>query len=268
MKKTLSNIVLFVIGVLLCTYAVQAAPYNEPVVLTSTNHIVFSGVVDDMSVAKAQLQLNAISRVTPVGGVIYLVLDTPGGSVSAGNLFIDYAKSLPHQIKSICIFCASMGYHFFQSFGERLVYPSSTLMSHRARLGGMAGQVPGELESRLASIKRILLHMDTTAANRVGISVEDYRKLIYDELWLDGVTAVNTRHADRLARIKCSSELASGTRTEVIRTFLGPVTVTFSKCPLISGILDAKLGKESKFRSVEEAVRFVRKVKRSETWSF
>lgn len=259
-----SNLILFVLGLLLCT----TSSFADEIVLTKNNHIVFSGVVEDSSVAQAQIQLNKLSKNLPTGAVIYLVLDTPGGSVSAGNLFIDYAKSLPQQIKPICIFCASMGYHFFQSFGERIVYASSTLMSHRARLGGMGGQVPGELESRLTSIKRVLTIMDTSAAKRIGITTEAYQKLIYDELWLDGTTAVQMNHADRIAKIRCSEDLANGTKNEIVNTLFGPVKVTFSTCPLINGILDAELARDSKFRSKNEALTHVRAARRFVSWGY
>lgn len=239
---------------------------DDTVVLTADNHILFSGVVTDASVADAQIKLGQLSKKLGKNDVIYLVIDSPGGSVSAGNLFIDFANSVPQTIKPICIFCASMGYHMFQSFEERLVYKSSTLMSHRAKLGGMSGQVPGELESRLNAIKDELNEMDSHVAKRVGLTLEAYQKLIYDELWLNGAKAVRTKHADRVAKIKCSDELTTGVKEEKIMTMFGPVDVVTSQCPLISGILDAKFIKY--FRNTEEAIREVRKVRRSVMWDF
>lgn len=261
-------IVLFVIGILLSTTTwLTAASSEDAIVLTEKNHIVFSGQVSDASVAAAQVQLGKISSNLGRNEVIYLVIDSPGGSVSAGNQFIDFAQSLPQKIKPICIFCASMGYHMFQSFGERLVTPSSTLMSHRASLGGLSGQVPGELETRLSAIKDTLNQMDASVAKRVGTSVEAYQKLIYDELWLNGRSAVAIKHADRLAKIKCDNELLVGKKVEEFMTPFGPVEATLSSCPLISGILDVKF-KQEHFRSEKEARSLVRQVKRSVMWGF
>lgn len=256
---------LFTIGILLSTQLLSQS--DDTVLLTDKNTVTFTGPVNDMSVANAQVKLGQISKNLNKNEIIYLVIDSPGGSVSAGNLFIDYANSLPQKIKPICIFCASMGYHMFQSFNERLVFSSSTLMSHRASLGGMGGQVPGELESRLKWIKDELLQMDTKVAKRVGLTVEDYRKLIYDELWLNGTSAVATKHADRVAKIKCSDNLIAGTNNDTVITMFGPVEVKTSKCPLINGILDFKFKREA-FRSEEEARQLVRKAKRSVMWSF
>jgi ATP-dependent protease ClpP protease subunit len=262
--KKLLTAILLLIGV---TAAVNRSS-NETITLTTDNHILFSGPVTGESVAQAQSRLSEISANLSDSETIYIVLDTPGGSVSAGNLFIDYAKSLPQKIKPICLFCASMGYHMFQAFDERIVYSSSTLMSHRAALGGLSGQVPGELETRLSAIKTILVQMDAMAAKRVGLSTEAYQKLIYDELWLDGQTAVDTKHADRIAKIRCSEVLVQSRRTEVVRTFFGPVTVTYSNCPLISGVLDAKIGDNTKFRSVDEAIATVKRDKRTISWTY
>lgn len=260
-----TNCILFLLGLFLCT---SSSAQAQDIVLTKDNHIVFSGVVDDSSVAKAQIQLGQLSKNLHSFQTIYLVLDTPGGSISAGNLFIDYAKSLPQNIKPICIFCASMGYHFFQSFGERIVYGSSTLMSHRASLGGLSGQVPGELESRLANIKAVLQQMDEVTAKRVGLSVEAYRKLIHDELWLDGKSAVNLGHADRIAKIRCSQDLVDGVKSESVNSMFGTVDLTFSTCPLITGYLSASLSIGNTFRSKAEAIQYVRKVKRTKMWGF
>lgn len=213
---------------------------SDTITLTEDNHIVFSGEVSDSSVANAQIKLGQLSARLSKSDVIYLVLDTPGGSVSAGNQFIDFAKALPQKIKPISIFAASMGYHFFQSFDERIMQSSSTIMSHRVSLGGLSGQIPGELITRLNSIIATSNQMDDVAAKRVGLSREAYQKLIHDELWLNGQDAVRLGHADRLAKIRCSNDLITGTRVETVRTMFGPLDVTFSTCPLINGFLSFK----------------------------
>lgn len=268
LKTTLTFIGL---GLLISAASFLNFSSNSEVLLTQNNHIFFGSQVTDESVAKAQIEIAKLSKALPDSGTIYLVIDSPGGSVSAGNLFIDFARSLPQTIKPICIFCASMGYHMFQSFNERIVLSSSTLMSHRASLGGIGGQVPGELESRLAWIKRALNIMDASVAKRVGISVQAYQKLIYDELWLDGTTAVSLKHADSMPKIRCSSALVDGVKTQVVMTMFGPVEVTQSQCPLINGILDAKLVKSSPTSvpaTKENIIREIRRVKRNVKMEF
>lgn len=258
-------LILFTLGVLLSTQLSVSTNAGDTITLTKDNHVIFSGPVNDASVSAAQIKLGQLSARLSKNDVIYLVLDTPGGSVTAGNQFIDFGKSLPQKIKPISIFAASMGYHFFQSFDERIVQPSSTLMSHRVSLGGLSGQVPGELITRLNSIIAISNHMDEVVAKRVKMPVEAYRKLIHDELWLSGKDAVATGHADRLAKVRCSEDLITGTRKEEVNTPFGRVEVTLSTCPLISGEISFKLVRTVTSvvpRSNEEIVREIKKAKR------
>jgi ATP-dependent protease ClpP protease subunit len=265
-----SNLILILLGVLICA---KASAFFTPsaITLTKDNHIVFSGPVDDESVAKAEVELGQLSSKLPKSAVIYLVIDSPGGSVTAGNSFIDFARALPQTIRPICIFCASMGYHMFQSFDQRIVQNSSSLMSHRARLGGLSGQVPGELETRLKSIKDILDEMDANVAKRVGTSVEAYRKLIHDELWLSGAQAIKLKHADALLKVGCSPDLMAGTKEQKVVTLFGPVDVTLSTCPLINGILKFKFsrsGRHPSYRTESLIKNAVLKTKRTVKWSF
>lgn len=233
-----TNLILFIIGLLLST-----AAFSKPIILTSSNHVVLSGPVNDKSVAEVQSKLGQIAASSPTGSIVYLVLDTPGGSVMAGNQLADFAKALPVVIKPICLFCASMGYHLFQSFDERLVQSSSVLMSHRVSLSGVSGQIPGELVSRVKFYTDISVEMDKVVAKRIKLSLEEYQRLIYDELWLTGQQAVDSKHADRIANLACSADLLKGVRTEEVSTLFGPAEVAMSKCPLIQGVLGFKLGR-------------------------
>jgi ATP-dependent protease ClpP protease subunit len=255
-----SNLILFLLGILLCTTSFAA----KSIVLTEKNHVLLSGPVNDMSVAIVQKELGRIASSSPTGSIVYLVLDTPGGSVMAGNQLADFGKSLPVVVKPICLFCASMGYHLFQSFGERLVQSSSVLMSHRVSLSGVEGQIPGELVTRVKFYTDMSEEMDAAVAKRVGLSTEAYKKLIYDELWLTGAQAVNTKHADRLANFTCSEELLTTTRKEQVNTLFGPVEVEFSKCPIIQGILGFQFKRVFlQPRSSNEVMKAIKSTKRT-----
>lgn len=268
MKNWKTFLILLVIGLLVSFATMSNSKSEEIITLTPYNHVLFVGEVNDTSVSAAQVELAKISANMNDNGIIYLVIDSPGGSVTAGNRFIDFASSLPQKIKTICLFCASMGYHMFQSLDERLVYDSSELMSHRVRIGGLAGQVPGEAVSRLNDIIATSNRMDEKVAKRIGISLKEYQKSIYDELWLSGYDAVKLRHADRVAKIRCSEELATGTTVIPVKTLFGAADVTISRCPLISGILNIELKRGHNFRSVQEAMSEVKRVKRVITTQF
>jgi ATP-dependent Clp protease protease subunit len=226
-------------------FSKESKSSKDTVILRQGNFVLFSGRVDSKSAAAAQTELAKISSQLSPSDNIYLVIDSPGGSVTAGNQFIDFAQSIPQKVKTISIFAASMGYHMSQSFDERLVIKSTTLMSHRASLGGVSGQIPGEIDSRLNNIRQVLEEMDTFVSKRVGISLEEYKKLIHNELWLTGQEAIKKNHADRLVKAVCAPELMEGSREEMLMTIFGPIKVSFSNCPLITGPLTIKFGQQA-----------------------
>lgn len=202
------------------------------------NTLVFRGPVTDDSVSKIQRKILDMSYSLKSSDVIYLVIDSPGGSIAAGNMLIDTVKALPQKVKTVTIFSASMAFHMVEAFDERLILPSGTLMSHRASLGGVGGEIggdgKGELATRMNWIVRQLQVMDAQVAARMGMSVKDYQELIRDEYWVDGQDSVDAKAADRVVLARCGKDMLQGTEPMEIRTFFGILKLEFSKCPLIS----------------------------------
>lgn len=262
MKKILSTAFLVLLGILLSTQIMSQSEGNI-ITLTENNSVLLSGPVNGKSVATAQLDLGRIANKAP-NGIVYLILDTPGGSVVAGNQLIDFAKSLNVRVKTVCLFCASMGYQIVQNLDERLVQDSSILMSHRMSVSGVAGQIPGEAITMVKFYQSISDEADAKAAKRVGLSIEEYRKLIYDELWMTGAQAVKMKHADKVTKFRCGGELIKGTRVEVVETLFGPVSVTYSKCPLVQGFLSFKLGRATTVtpRNEKEVMTEIKRARR------
>lgn len=211
--------------------------------LTDKNTISFKGPVTGASVAAKQLELFKLAA-TSQEKDIYLVLYTPGGSVSAGSLFIDTARALGKNIHTITIFSASMGYHTVQGLGKRYILPSGILMSHRAYVRGLSGQFPGELNERINMLMKSTEELDKVAANRVGLKLEEYKSIIHDELWLTGIDAVKRGHADEVVQAFCDQSL-NGTYFQRFNTFFGAVNVEFAKCPLIVGAISIRGNNEA-----------------------
>ncbi len=203
------------------------------------------------SVAKVQGELFNLSSRLDVDDDIYLVLDSPGGSVIAGMHLIDTVKTLPQNVHTITLFAASMGYQTVQNLGKRYIVPSGILMSHRAFIGGLSGQLDGELESRLSFYKEITTSLDQVAAKRVGVPLSDYKNLIINEYWAGSLKAVAQNHADEIVSVKCSKSLM-GTYRQRIATFFGAFTLTYSKCPLIRGPIAFVRGSREAFDKFEQ----------------
>ena len=216
----------------------------ETIELNDHNTVTLRGVVDQESIARTQVEL--LKRAKP-GKRLCLVLDTPGGSVDAGNMLIETAKGLPGRVDTVTIFAASMGFQIAQNLGERLILDNGTLMSHRAYTG-VEGQLPGELITRVAYYTQMCNRLDRIASARMGMTYENYRRLIYDEYWTIGSSAVAERAADRVVSVRCGEGM-QGTEDVEFQTMFGSVDVTFSKCPLVTGPLAVKFKGEAQYRN-------------------
>lgn len=225
----------------LLLFLLSFSTYATKITLTPDNHINFNKPFTDKSITEVQLKAYELSAKTDT---IYLVLYTPGGSVSAGQSLYQYIKGLGIKVHTITLFAASMGYQTVQHLGKRYMTPYGTLMSHRASIKGLGGEIGGELDSFYNYIKSQITKLEDVSAKRVGVTLSAYRRLIADELWLTSEQAVSLGHADEIVDVKCSKELMT-TRVERMRSFFGTFDVEFSNCPVITAPLRV-VGKNEK----------------------
>lgn len=169
---------------------------------------------------------------------LYLVLDSPGGSVMDGLDLIRVMSNLPCKVETVSIEAISMAFQIVQASSYRYMATLGTQMSHRAALGGIGGQLDGELESRLAYIKAIINSLDVKASQRIGISLEDYKAKIVNEWWLFGEQAIEQGTADEMAEIHCSDDLIADQYVELSFSFFGMSKKTYSSCPLLRNPVD------------------------------
>lgn len=218
---------------------------QEVIILGKKNTLLFRGVVNMLSVAKMQAEILKMSAKLSPNTPIYLVLDTPGGSVEAGEILIDTFRALPNPVHTITLFSASMGFQIVENLDDRLILPSGTIMSHRMSVGGISGQVPGEAVTALNYSIRLAERMDKKAAKRLGMTFEAYRLAVRDELWLDGQDAVDMNLADREVLASCGSDL-QGSYKEDINLLFFTLSVTWSECPLIRFPIAAEMKNPNK----------------------
>ena len=210
------------------------------IVLTEANSVSINQEISSEFVASKQLEAFNKASKLKAGDDLYLVLYTPGGSVLAGMLFIDTMKALKVKVHTITIFAASMGYQIAENLGTRYMLGSGILMSHRGAVGGVSGQINGELNSRVQFYTDISNRLDSIVAKRVGTSLKAYQDSIVNELWLTSDKAVASNHADEIAEVSCDQKLIDGKVEEKVYTMFGAVDVTFSACPLITDPLSVK----------------------------
>jgi len=225
---------------------------SSPKAAKPTAHIVFEkkntvslrvpftqSFVDDL-----KAQLIATSNALPAGEPIYLYLSTPGGSITAGESLIDTIAGLPNPVYTVVNFAASMGFMTTESVkGTRYILPSGTLMAHRAFMG-IEGQVPGQFDERARFNEEDIRDIETNVAARIGLNHAQYAEKIKNEYWVTGERAVEAGAADQVATATCSSDL-TGTYTQTLETFFGPVAIEWANCPLINSPVSVHLASGS-----------------------
>ncbi len=220
----------------------SSAIASEKLTLELSNTVLLRGEVTQESVTKVQLEISELNkkRLLAITSPIYLVLDSPGGDIQAGEALNSYLKTVDN-LRTVTIFAASMASAIVEAVpGKRYITEDGTLMFHRARVG-ISGQVEtGEVESRLAWIKSIILRMENRNASRMRMTLVDYKARVKDEMWFDAQQSLANHAADVVVDIVCDKSLIEASENVSIETMFGSIPVTYSKCPLFRYPIAAK----------------------------
>lgn len=221
----------------------SAAEEAKSIVLKKSNTIVFNEEFDDLSVAKATAEAYALDAQLSKGEPIYLIVNSPGGSIISGLELIANLNALGRKVNTITLFAASMGFQTVQGLGDRLIVSNGTLMSHRGfASGGFSGEFGGKEKSQLTNryeywlTKIRTLDEQTVSRTKGKQTLESYQDAYENELWIDGQDAVNAGYADAVVSPRCDKSL-SGVRDQVIDYMGMEIVLHFSECPLITGPL-------------------------------
>jgi ATP-dependent Clp protease protease subunit len=138
--------------------------------------IFLSEEVDD-SIANAivayLLYLDSDDQTKP----IYLYINSPGGSVTAGMAIYDTMQHIKSEVVTICVgLAASMGAFLLAagSKGKRLALPHARIMIHQP-LGGSRGQAT-DIEIEAKEILRIRHQLNEILVDRTGQSLPKIEK--------------------------------------------------------------------------------------------
>ena len=200
--------------------------------LTPENAITFKGAVNMASASKVGKQLLELSAKARSDATLYLILDSPGGSIYAGMSFINLMKAIPQEINCVAKFAASMAHSILQACpGKRYISKGDgVIMIHRAS-GSFFGQFNnGEVESQLKLWKNIVSDLEKVNAKRMSYSLKEYRKRSKDEWWCSNNNCLKERFVDEFAYLRCSPELLAK-KHKVNKHYY------YSGCPLIPGYL-------------------------------
>lgn len=209
------------------------------------NSVTLRGPIDDASAQTTMIKLAAQNIKRGLNNYpIYLVLDSPGGGIDAGNSLIQYAKTIKN-LHTITIFSASMAAAIVETLpGNRYITENGILMFHRAK-GGVSGQLEdGEVETRLDMIKRLVRAMEVKNATRMKMTLPDYKLAVKDELWLQAEDSVSKNATDLIMDIRCTDELITRTEAMLIDFVMFSIRLEFSRCPLFRNPLPFSNKKE------------------------
>lgn len=163
-------------------------------------NIIFLGTaVDDHIASLITAQLLFLESENPDKD-IYLYINSPGGSVSAGLAIYDTMQYIKPDVSTICIgFAASMGAVLLAggADGKRFSLPHSKIMIHQPWIGGMQGQASDiEIHAReLVKTRDVIYNI---LSHHTGKSTDDIAKDCDRDYYLTSEEAKNYKLIDKV----------------------------------------------------------------------
>jgi ATP-dependent Clp protease, protease subunit len=162
-------------------YRLPGSPYEQWIDIyqrLSLERIIFlSEAVDDgiaNAIVASMLYLDSDDPNKP----IYLYINSPGGSVTAGMAIYDTMQHIKSEVVTICVgLAASMGAFLLAagSKGKRLALPHSRIMIHQPS-GGTGRQQATDIEIEAKQILRVRQDLNKLMAHHTGQLVERIEK--------------------------------------------------------------------------------------------
>ena len=159
--------------------------------------LMFSEVNDDLA-CSIIAQMLYLESVDP-NKDIYLYINSPGGSVSAGLGIYDTMRHLKCDVSTICVgLAASMGAFLLSSGtkGKRTSLENSQIMIHQP-LGGAQGQAT-DIEITARNILRIKERLNNILAKNTGKPIETIQNDTERDNWMFPEEALEYGLIDRI----------------------------------------------------------------------
>ena len=148
--------------------------------------IMLSGEVNDDMANLIVAQLLFLESEDPDKD-IYLYINSPGGSVTAGMAIYDTMNYIKADVSTICMgMAASMGAFLLSSGakGKRYALPNAEIMIHQP-LGGFQGQVT-DIDIHAKRMLKIKEKMNKILSENTGKPLEELEKDVERDHFLDG----------------------------------------------------------------------------------
>jgi ATP-dependent Clp protease protease subunit len=140
------------------------------------------------------------------GKDLYIIINSPGGSVFAGARLIAYMEASTVNVNTVCVsLCASMSAQLFEHGKKRYMIDGAGLMFHQAS-GGVEGPVKG-MKNLLGYVDREVQKLDAYVADRSGISRKAWDDLVSVDYWVAADDAIQAKLADGLVVVNVKGQV-------------------------------------------------------------
>ena len=170
------------IGIPKVPYQMPGQPYSDWISIYDRlyrERIIFLGRGIDDGLANQIIAIMLYLDSDDPGKPIYLYINSPGGSVTAGLAIYDTIQHIKSDVVTICVgLAASMGAFLLAggTKGKRLALPHSRIMIHQP-LGGIQGRRQAtDIEIEAKEILRIRDQLDRIMAENTGQPLEKIKK--------------------------------------------------------------------------------------------
>ena len=166
------------IGVPRVPYRLPGQPYSDWVSIYDRlyrERIIFLGRGINDGLANQVIAVMLYLDSEDPGKPIYLYINSPGGSVSAGMAIYDTIQHVKSEVVTICVgIAASMGAFLLSAGnpGKRLALPHSRIMIHQPMGGTPGSRQASDIEIEANEILRIRGSLNEILAKQTGQTLE------------------------------------------------------------------------------------------------
>lgn len=158
--------------------------------------VVLRGEVDDSTARPVIDRITKLDRLNPTAPV-YLIINTPGGSVTSGAEIIQVMQSTTVPITCMIETEAfSMGALIAAYCDKVYIHKFAMMMFHEAQYGVQGSETM--IKTRVAATQKFLDQIFADVALQLGLTLPEFRKLIKNELWLSANESVSMGLADAI----------------------------------------------------------------------
>lgn len=166
--------------------------------VNSKRLVYFTQDFNPSSVANA---IESIQQLNKEGSEdIWLLLDSPGGSVLDGARLISVMESSKAHVNTVCMrLCASMA-AMTHSYGFKRYSTDRAILMYHPASGGASGQIPNML-SLIGTIQRYVDKMNANVIKRSKIPADEFNRAVAYELWVDAEDSLQKGLIDGIASL-------------------------------------------------------------------